>query len=320
MENRRSFLLKGAVMVTALSLGPLACGHFGRQGAAGSLRTKEPRRAMVLWFSQTGNTERYGKLVARRLEMAGLAVDAGDIRGTEPSSLSAYDLIVFGSPVFHYDIPPNVKQWLEQTPAIEGRAVAAFVSFGGPEGNQRNAACSILEPLTRHGGIPVGMETFMNLATFPYPDWKGPGVQENLHLPDEGTYDRVRAFTAAVLDRIRRDAPLTFSREYTFREALSVLPLSGTLKLYTKHAINRQKCIRCGTCVQKCPVKAIDLSAGTVDRCRCIGCFGCFNNCPTGAMEMSMGGRPLYSFIEFRSQNKLTVIEPVELQAAPAAS
>jgi NAD(P)H dehydrogenase (quinone) len=170
MENRRSFLIKGVVAATALSLGPLACSHFSTQRATGPLKTKDPHKAIVLWYSQTGNTERYGKLIARRLELAGLAVDAGEIRRMEPSSLSAYDLIVFGSPVNHYDIPPNVKQWLDQTPSIDGRAVAAFVSFGGPEGNQYNAACSILEPLTRHGGVPVGLSAFMNLATFPYPD------------------------------------------------------------------------------------------------------------------------------------------------------
>jgi ferredoxin len=141
-----------------------------------------------------------------------------------------------------------------------------------------------------------------------------------MHLPNEGTYNQVRAFTAAILDRIRQDSPITFSRKFTLRENLSVLPLAGILKLYTEHTINQEKCIRCGTCVRKCPVKTIDLSTGTVDRNRCLGCFGCFNNCPTGAMEMKMGGKPLYNFIKFRKQNKLTVVEPVELQANPAVS
>jgi ferredoxin/flavodoxin len=319
MESRRSFLAKGAAAAAVLSIGPLACCHFKTQEAAGPLATKEPRKAIVLWFSQTGFTERYGKLIARRLEMAGLTVDAGEIRRMEPSSLPSYDLIVFGSPVFHYDIPPNVKQWLDETPSIDGRAVAAFVSFGGPEGNQYNAACSVLEPLTKRGGVPVGLSSFMNLATFPYPDWKGPGIQENLHLPDEGTYNQVRAFSAGILDRIRQDFPITFSRKFTLRENLSVLPLAGILKLYTEHTINQEKCIGCGTCVRKCPVKAISLVKGTIDREHCLGCFGCFNNCPTGAMEMTMSGKPLYSFIKFRAQNKLTVVEPAELQDTKAA-
>lgn len=314
MENRRSFLIKGAATVTALSLGPLACNHFSTQRAAGPFKTNDPRKAMVLWFSQTGNTERYGKLIARRLQMAGLAVDAVEMRQMELSSLSSYDLIVFGSPVNYFDIPPNVKQWLYKTTSIDGRAVAAFVSFGGLEGNQYNSACSILELLTRHGGVPVGLSSFMNLATFPYPDWKGQGIQENMHLPNEGTYNQVRDFTASILDRIHKNRPITFSRKITLRESLSVLPLSGTLKLYTKHSINRETCIRCGTCLKKCSVQAISLAEGTIDRGRCLGCFGCFNNCPTGAMKMSMGGKPLYSFIKFREQNKITVVEPVELQ------
>ena len=47
------------------------------------------------------------------------------------------------------------------------------------------------------------------------------------------------------------------------------------------------KCIKCGTCVQTCPVEAISFKDGKVviDKTKCISCGGCYAVCPVGAPE-----------------------------------
>jgi pyruvate formate lyase activating enzyme len=47
------------------------------------------------------------------------------------------------------------------------------------------------------------------------------------------------------------------------------------------------KCIACGKCVEKCPVKAITLDgkARKIDREKCNLCFECIPVCPAGALE-----------------------------------
>ena len=45
--------------------------------------------------------------------------------------------------------------------------MAAYVTFGGAEGNQHNAACSILEDLAQINGVPVGLEVFMTSKSYP---------------------------------------------------------------------------------------------------------------------------------------------------------
>jgi hypothetical protein len=37
--------------------------------------------------------------------------------------LPNYDLIVVGTPVFYYDAPSNVSEWLETIPSIKGEAI-----------------------------------------------------------------------------------------------------------------------------------------------------------------------------------------------------
>ena len=63
------------------------------------------------------------------------------------TKINEVDLIVIGAPVFYYDIPDYVKDFIQSLPDLKGIPVAAYVTFGGPEGNQHNAACSILENL-----------------------------------------------------------------------------------------------------------------------------------------------------------------------------
>lgn len=48
-----------------------------------------------------------------------------------------------------------------------------------------------------------------------------------------------------------------------------------------------KKCIRCGVCAEKCPVKAITLKPfPEIDKRKCIGCFCCMEVCPVHALSL----------------------------------
>ncbi len=51
-------------------------------------------------------------------------------------------------------------------------------------------------------------------------------------------------------------------------------------------------CIGCGTCVEKCPMEAIELedAIAVVNESRCIGCGVCVHHCPEDAMELERTG------------------------------
>lgn len=63
---------------------------------------------------------------------------------------------------------------------------------------------------------------------------------------------------------------------------------AGAEKMYAP-----AKCIRCGTCVEACPEKAIGLTSHGIstDADRCTLCGNCADVCPTRAIEMS--GKPM---------------------------
>ena len=62
-------------------------------------------------------------------------------------------------------------------------------------------------------------------------------------------------------------------------------------------SVDKELCIGCGTCVEKCPVDAINLNSdntANVDKSICIGCGVCAHFCPENAITLIEGMRKVY--------------------------
>lgn len=319
MDGRRTFLKKSAMASAALAVPTVAgCACLDTIRAKVPLKTRQVNRALVVWYSQTGSTRRYGRELAATLQNEGVKVTAGDLREIDQKSAASYDLLVVGAPVFYYDAPSIVQQWVRSLPDLGGMPVAAYVSFGGPEGNQHNAACSILECLVQKNGVPMAQKAFMNIGSYPL-SWAGDKIKKtpwkHQNLPDRQTYEQVRQYARHVLEQVAKGQPAEFSKKITLREISTYFgPIWWTKRSIEKHYILKDKCIACGTCVEKCPAQAIDLANHSVNREACVLCFGCLNNCPAQAMYMEYDGVRLIGFHEFLKLKNIQIMEPAELK------
>jgi len=278
---------------------------------------RDPRRALVLTYSQTGQTQLYGRLIAAVLKNDGIKAVAADVRDFDMAALPSFDLVMVGVPVFYWDVPGNVIDALNSAPRLGGVPVASFVTYGGHGGNQHNTARRLLMLLWRRGGLPVGMETFGAMSTFA-PTWSMGNEGRILsfrHRPDEETYDRARRYAAAVLDRARRSAAVSYRKEFFPADLIRGGPSIALNKIITgRHTIDASACTGCGVCQKKCPVGAIDLDTFSVDTKRCISCLGCINNCPANAIDMTYMGKKVYGFAEFKKRHAISVSLPKELK------
>jgi ferredoxin/flavodoxin len=319
MENRRTFIKKSlmAAMVLSAPTTP-GCITLSRIRAKVPMKTRKINKALVLWYSQTGYTERNGMLLAKVMEKQGIKVVASEMRDFDKTRVDNYDLLVIGSPVFYYDTPGYVKDWIMSIPHLKGTPVAAYVTYGGPEGNQYNAACSILECLVEKQGVPIGLNTFRNMPAYPL-SWSEEKVNDNVwatkHLPNEETYQRVRSYAGHLIDQVEHGHTAEYTKKLTLRECMTYLgPVWWTKNMIKNHSIIEDKCIGCGRCVENCPVDAINLDHYTVDTESCVLCFGCINNCPVQAVNMEHDGKRLIGYREFMKRKNLEVIEPAELK------
>ncbi len=272
------------------------------------------KKAAIIWYSQAGNTRRYGECAAHAFTEKGIAVTASDYRDFDAGAVGDYDLILIGSPVFYYDVPGNFKKWISSLKPIDGTPVAGFMSFGGAGGNQHNAACTLLDLMVEKGGVPVGMGLFGNMSTYP-PTWSM-GMEERIlryrHLPDEQTFAKVKDFALAALGNVGKNSPLTYRKKFDFNEAIKGgFSIFWAARLFTgTHRIDQKACIQCGTCTEKCPTGAIEYTTYTVTSGKCIYCYGCVNNCPAGAIDMTYMGKKLSGFNEFTKRHGIVIKDP----------
>ena len=207
------------------------------------MKTNEPKTAAVIWYSQTGNTARYGESIAGNLSRQGIQVTASDYREFDMRAVLEYDLIFLGTPVFYYDVPENFKNWLEKVPRIDGTPIAGYVSFGGEGGNQHNTACTLLDIMAGKGGVPVNMGHFGNMSTYPPSLTLGNAKKILAYngLPDERTYSNIEDFTMKTLDNIKKMKTINTKKIADAREKIKgKTAIFWGAKIFTySHGINR---------------------------------------------------------------------------------
>ena len=314
--KRRTFLLGSAVVAAAAAATPWVMGVASRRTKEDlPIPAMEPRRAAVVWFSQTGHTQRIGRLIARLWQKQGLDVVASDYRRFDRAQMPGFDLVVLGSPVNYFEAPGHFRAWIDSLPPLAGTRVAAYATFGGEGGNPLSAAAGLLDRMADLGALPVDLALFGNMSTFA-PTWSLGNEARILayrHLPDAETWASVRRFTDGILRRVRTGNGITVPRAWNPRELIKGAPsIAGTKLLISGHTVDEETCPGCDACVQVCPVGAVDASSRVVDTSRCVACLGCVNTCPTGAMKMRFLGKPVYGFSEFLRRNAITIAEPPE--------
>jgi ferredoxin/flavodoxin len=318
MMRRRSFLKKciGMSFVLAGSCGTKPQENEYFENAVILNKSHKLNNVLVLWYSQTGHTKRNARLIAYIWKKKGLNVTATDLRNFDQTSIQYFDLILLGTPVYYYDTPVYVKDWINALPSINRKPVAAFVTYGRPQGDQHNAACTILELLSKKGGVPVGLRTFMNMETFPI-SWSNnsitKGILDNRALPNEHTYQEVRSYAESVIEQVSLGYPIPVEKQFTLQRLSSIFePVWWTKRLINAHNIDLKKCTKCGICVKLCPTDAISIRTGKIHMERCALCFGCVNNCPVQAVVMAYKNRKLFGFFEFLHRKNITIKEPKE--------
>jgi flavodoxin I len=90
-------------------------------------------KILVLYYSQSGNTEKMAKAVAEGAQNAGNPNVELNYH-VEAEELAAFDAILIGAPTYHHDMPIDMKKLFEEAAAkninLKGKLGAAFGSYG----------------------------------------------------------------------------------------------------------------------------------------------------------------------------------------------
>ena len=108
-----------------------------------------------------------------------------------------------------------------------------------------------------------------------------------------GTMDLSRVqFLGATIEEVRRPFKIPRTAMLPFRVPQALTDYMAKVIFRATVSFNKDRCVRCGTCWQNCPTKAItppvQLTDGTTpvwDTSRCITCYCCAETCPHDAVN-----------------------------------
>lgn len=86
-------------------------------------------KALVVYYSMYGNTEKVAKALAAGLESGGVEANVAKVEAVKFDELAEVDLLCVGSPVHAWNASKPVKEFLERLKSAEGLAGKKAFAF-----------------------------------------------------------------------------------------------------------------------------------------------------------------------------------------------
>ncbi len=231
---------------------------------------------MVAYFSGTGNSRYIAKLVAEKTDNKLFSIN--DALKNEKLLTTDDEKIVFVLPVYAWQIPKVVEEWLKSQ-NFAGKSVYFVLTCGGDMGN----ASFYIKKLTK----AVGAD-YQGCAQIVMPDncitmFKAPTEEESVKI-----IDKAEKSLEAVIDNIEKGQKLPDVKVSVVGKIQSGIVNKSFYRFFVKgdkmHATDL--CISCGLCVELCPLNNIKMVYNRPQfSSNCTQCMACLCHCKSGAIE-----------------------------------
>lgn len=248
-------------------------------------------QAVLIYFSQTGNTKKVARTIAQGLSENGWQTTTVPLKKTAAQELLAADLIGMGTPVFESQAPSLIKNFIERLPSLTGKNAFVFATSGGAPGR-------VLYDLTRRletkGARVIGGIICRGRDFHPAPCLVG----RFPHRPSETDLVEVGDFVESLAKHLASGVagPMPQSRADAFRAGIGFYQICALfLKdpivrfLMPEARVNPDKCTRCDWCVHECPVGTLTMTPFPKAGGKCLRCYRCYTGCPEKAFGIKWG-------------------------------
>ncbi|MBA7689810.1 NAD(P)H dehydrogenase (quinone) [subsurface metagenome] len=124
-------------------------------------------KALVVYDSATGNTEKMAVAIGDGLREIGLDVKVKKVDTTDLDDLVAADAIVMGSPTYFSTMTAKMKAlidksialWPNEPGKLKNKIGAAFTSCAGAEGGNETTLLALIRAMLWHGMVIVGHQS-----------------------------------------------------------------------------------------------------------------------------------------------------------------
>lgn len=236
----------------------------------------------LVYFTGTGGTARVADAFERSFQNHSITVQRTELKGViEPINLD--DLLVLVFPVYAFNAPKPVGEWLKKIPQATGKPVVVIsVSSGGEI--SPNTACRVntIRRLEKKGYDVIYEKMLVMPSNFMI------GFNESLSA-------MVLHATPVVVSQVVVDLIAGKRRRtwpYGIDRIASKLGYFETYggRFFGRHLKVNDNCINCGWCEKLCPLDNIKILAGEhIFENNCVICLRCVYGCPQHAILPGLG-------------------------------
>ena len=235
----------------------------------------------VLYFSATGTTEKVVLKIAEKLsaKMNGATINRVDFTLPQaretPCSFGKNDLVIAGVPVYAGRVPNVLLKYLQSIRG-NGALAAAVVLYGNRDYD--DALIELRDLLTQDGFRVVAGGAFIGEHSFSRVLAKGRPDENDLAYADqlaELIEDRIKT---EKFDEVQVKGHSPYRPYYRPKD-----PQKRPVDIRKVKPKTSEKCIRCLTCVNVCPMGSISADDPSLFTGICIKCGACVKKCPVGA-------------------------------------
>jgi len=117
-------------------------------------------KAIVVYYSRSGNTKEMAQIIADSMNESGLATECKSVDKVKAEDLLSYDAIVVGSPTYYGHMAGPIKTLFDDLVAnhgkLDGKVGGAFSSAANIGGGNETTIMGIIEAMLISGMIVQG--------------------------------------------------------------------------------------------------------------------------------------------------------------------
>ncbi|WP_424358183.1 EFR1 family ferrodoxin [Methanocella sp. MCL-LM] len=257
-------------------------------------------RATIVYFSQTGNTEKVAYELADQLQRAGYDVtpllfeDVADF----PEALHGVDLLGIGFPTFFGYPPQFVLDMIAGLDKTDGTGAFVFTTYGGATAG--DSLYDAASALAKKGYKILGGLKVEGADNYP----QGIALKINAGRPNDSDMRIVQEFAGKLLDARKSGRsldPAKLASTNKFFAGNRNKPREQVLRSIYKQVQGKiifddKQCLFCETCKKSCPTRSITSGEAFPEfSWKCISgmhCFQCIRVCPGKALSVEYPGTP----------------------------
>ncbi|MGD9117552.1 MAG: flavodoxin domain-containing protein [Dehalococcoidia bacterium] len=124
-------------------------------------------KALVVYDSRSGNTEKVAKAIGEGIKAAGLDVEVKHVDKTSVDDLTAPEAVVLGSPTYFSAMTDKMKAFVDKTVKLwpgkpgplKDKVGAVFTSCAGADGGNETTLLGLIRAMLWHGMVIVGHQS-----------------------------------------------------------------------------------------------------------------------------------------------------------------